>query len=170
MKKLALWALVLGVSAFGYGQGGDQPHVSKTATLKLMTLPVVPACAEFTSVEGDPMKGGATIFFKTKTGCEIPWHWHTASERLIMVSGKAKLEMKDHPAETFTAGDYALLTSKGIHQFTCLSSCVFYDITDAAFDIHYVKADGTEIPAEEALKAANKPKAPAKKAAAAPKG
>ncbi len=158
MKKHALWVLVLSLCAFGHGQS-DQPHVTKAATLKLMTIPVAPACFEFTSVEGDPMKGAATIFFRAKTGCVIPWHWHTANEHLMVVSGRAKLEMKDHPADTLSAGDYALLTSKGIHQFTCLSACVVYDVTDGTFDIHYVKADGTEIPPEEALKTTAKPAA-----------
>lgn len=158
MKKLALCALVLGLCAFGYAQG-DQPHVTKAATLKLGTIPVAPACAEFTSVEGDPMKGAATLFFRTKTGCLIPWHWHTANERIMVVSGRAKVEMKDHGGETVSSGDYVFLSSKGVHQFTCLNACVFYNVTDGAFDIHYVKADGTEIPADEALKKTAKPAA-----------
>ena len=77
--------------------------------------------------------------------------------------------MKDHGGETFGSGDYAYLTAKGIHQFTCVSSCLFYDVTDGAFDIHYVKADGSEISPEEALKSVNESKTSAKKEASTPK-
>ena len=35
---------------------------------------------------GDPMKSpGGCLFFKFKSGCVVPWHWHTANENLMMV-------------------------------------------------------------------------------------
>ncbi len=147
----------------------SSPHVVKAATTKFMKLPMLPQCMELAAQEGDPMKGAAVILIKMTAGCEVPWHWHTANERLYMVSGRGKIEMKDHGAEPVGPGDYTFLSAKGIHQFTCSATCTFFDVTDAAFDIHYVKADGSEIAPEEALKAGAK-KAPAKKEAVPPKG
>ena len=40
--------------------------------------------------------------------------------------------------------------------------CVVFDVIDGAFDIHYVDAEGQEIPVEQALKPTANP-APAKK-------
>jgi gentisate 1,2-dioxygenase len=167
MKKLALSLVGLGLCVLG--ASAQDAHVAKAATTKFMTLPIAPQCLQLAAQEGDPMKGAATILMKASSGCLVPGHWHTANERLYIVSGRGKVEMKDHPAETTGARDFVVLPGKMVHQFTCISTCVFFDVTDAAFDIHYVKADGTEIPPEEALKAGAK-KAPAKKESAAPKG
>jgi hypothetical protein len=65
-------------------------------------------------------------------------------------------------ANTLVAGDYLYLAGRQVHQFTCISSCVVFDVIDGAFDIHYVDAEGQEIPVEQALKPTANP-APAKK-------
>ena len=153
MKKVVLCVVATVLCAWcAYGQEASHGHAAKASAAKYMTLPVLPACAEIAAQEGDPMKEAAVILIKTKSGCVIPWHWHTASEKLYFVSGKAKVEMKDHGTEEATAGDYVSLESKGVHQFTCTSACFFFNVTGGAFDIHYVKPDGSEIPPEEALK------------------
>ena len=84
---------------------------------------------------------------------------HTANESLMMVSGKGKAEMKSGGAHPMTAGDYVYLPAKMGHQFTCISSCVLFDVIDGAFDIHYINAEGNEIPVEQALKTTAKPAA-----------
>jgi hypothetical protein len=46
------------------------------------------------------------------------------------------------------------MPSHHIHQFRCSSGpCDLYISSDAAFDIHYVDAQGKEISPDEALKA-----------------
>lgn len=126
------------------------------ASLKLGPLPVFPPCATIAPTHGDPFKEAATIAIKMTTGCKIPWHWHTAGESLIIVSGKGKVDMQDHNmSETLGAGDTVYLAAKHHHQFTCLAACTFYDVTEGAFDIHYIDKDGNEIKPEEALKGAS---------------
>ena len=141
----------------------DSNYVA-AATTKFANFPGVPDCFRGAAQQGDPSKGDAVLLLEGKTGCVIPWHWHTPVERLMMVSGRAKLEMKDGSPVTLRAGDFANLDSKHVHQFTCQLSCVLFDVsTGAPFDIHYVDASGSEIPAEQALKAkasaGKKPKA-----------
>ena len=71
--------------------------------------------------------------------------------------------MKPGGAHVFlTAGDYLYMAGKQVHQFTCISSCLVFDVIDGAFDIHYVSADGKEITPEQALKPMAKPAAPKK--------
>jgi quercetin dioxygenase-like cupin family protein len=142
-------------------QGPDQMPYAALASTKFMALPVLPACMTISAQRGDPMKDAAVLLLKVKSGCIVPWHWHTANENLMMVSGSAKAEMSDG-ANTLVAGDYLYLAGRQVHQFTCISSCVVFDVIDGAFDIHYVDAEGQEIPVEQALKPTANP-APAKK-------
>jgi quercetin dioxygenase-like cupin family protein len=134
------------------------------AKAKFGNLPVLPKCATIAVVSGDPSKEAAVIMAKTAAGCVIPWHWHTASEELMFVSGSAKVDMKEGAPARMHAGDYLHLPAKNVHQFSCVAACTFFLVTDGAFDIHYVGASGKEISMDEALKA--KAKAPAKKAPA----
>ena len=142
-------------------QSSDQMPYAALASTKFTTLPVLPSCMTISAQRGDPMKDAAVLLLKVKSGCIVPWHWHTANENLMMVSGSAKAEMSDG-ANTLVAGDYLYLAGKQIHQFTCISSCLVFDVIDGAFDIHYVDAQGQEIPVEQALKSTANP-APAKK-------
>jgi len=140
------------------GQPPGKPLYVASVTSKFTNFPGVPQCMTGAVQEGDPSKGNAVLLLKAQSGCMVPWHWHTPSEQLMMVSGRAKAEMKDGAPVILRAGDYLNLTSKHVHQFTCLSSCMLFDVTGAAaFDVHYVDAIGDEIPAEQALKAAPKP-------------
>lgn len=121
--------------------------------LKFGPVPGLPACAASAPLRGDPAKGAAVLLAKLASGCRIPWHWHTASEEVLVVSGKGRIEMKDGTPLEFKPGAYASMPGHHIHQATCSSTCMLFIITDGAFDIHYVNDSGAEIPAEEALKA-----------------
>jgi hypothetical protein len=46
-------------------------------------------------VEWRSLKRRFVIFGKGTAGCRVPWHWHTPTEQLMMVTGRAKVEMKD---------------------------------------------------------------------------
>ena len=140
-------------------QSPDQMPYAALASTKFMTLPVLPPCMTISAQRGDPMKGAAVLLLRFKSGCIVPWHWHTANENLMMVSGKGKAEMKSGGAHTMAMGDYLYLAGKQVHQFTCVSSCLVFDVIDGAFDIHYVGSDGKEIPVEQALKPMAKPAA-----------
>ena len=140
-------------------QSPDEMPYAAMASSKFMTLPVLPACMTLSAQRGDPMKGAAVLLLKVKSGCIVPWHWHTANENLMMVSGKAKAEMKSGGAHTMAMGDYLYLAGRQVHQFTCISSCLVFDVIDDAFDIHYVDKDGNEIPVEQVLKPTAKPAA-----------
>ena len=126
---------------------------STTATRKLANLPGLPTCAMASVESGDPSKGGSVIFAKAEPGCTVPWHWHTSTEQLMMVSGRAKVEMKDGAPAGLRPGDFLAMPSKHVHQFTCVTACTLFIGSDAAFDLHYVDASGKEIAPEEALKA-----------------
>jgi quercetin dioxygenase-like cupin family protein len=107
-------------------------------------------------LKGDPEKGPAVLLAKGTAGCRIPWHWHTAGEQIMVISGTGTTEMKDGKPFRMQTGSYASLPSHHVHQATCASACTMFVASDAAFDIHYVDAAGNEIPPEQALKAGAK--------------
>ena len=75
----------------------------------------------------------------------------------MIVSGKGKIEMKDAAPAGVAPGDYIYLPGKHPHQFTCTTLCTFFDVTEGAFDIHYIDKNGQEIPPDQALGPAKKP-------------
>ena len=166
-RHAAVVACFLVTASLGVAQ--DAAKASKTAApvaAKFMEFPGLPKCLVGSVQNGDPMKGAAVILAKGKTGCVVPWHWHTASEQLMFVSGTGTVEMKDEGKKSLSAGGYVNLPGKHQHEFRCTASCTFFISTDGAFDIHYVDASGNEIPVDQALKPAAKAKsagAPAKK-------
>ncbi len=137
----------------------DKSGVVSAAKSKFGPLPGVPACLTLSVQHGDPSKGGAVLLIKMTPGCTVPWHWHTANEALTMVSGKGKIEMKDAATSAVAPGDYVYLPGKHPHQFSCSTACMFFDVTEGAFDIHYIDNGGKEIPPDQALKPAAKPAA-----------
>ncbi|MGB9465411.1 MAG: cupin domain-containing protein [Candidatus Acidiferrum sp.] len=146
--------LVTFIAATAFGQ--ESPNLAPLSSSKFEALPGLPTCLTGAIQHGDPAKGAAVLVAKLTAGCTIPWHWHTQNENVIMIGGKGKLEMRSEAAQNVGPGDYYFMPSKHQHQFTCVTACAFYNVIDAAFDIHFVDKDGNEIPAEQALKAAHK--------------
>jgi quercetin dioxygenase-like cupin family protein len=135
-------------------------HAAK-AMSKFVNFPGLPTCMTGSVQNGDPSKGASVILAKSTAGCTVPWHWHSASEQLMMVSGTARVEMKDGAPASVHGGDYLALPEKQPHQFTCVAACTLFIAPSGAFDIHYVDKDGKEISPDDALK--SKMKAPMKK-------
>lgn len=160
-RFLVVLVLVL-FSVICFAQSGDQMSYASVSSTRFAPLPVLPTCMTLSAVHGDPTQGAATILAKATAGCVIPWHWHTANEQLIFVAGTATVEPKGAAGHDMKGGDFIFLPAKQTHQFTCTATCVFYDVIDGAFDIHYVDKDGNEIPTAELLKKLPKPAPPKK--------
>jgi quercetin dioxygenase-like cupin family protein len=141
----------------------SMPVARNMSEMKFGAVPGLPTCASGSVQSGDPMKGPSVILAKVATGCTIPWHWHTATENVMLVSGTARLEMKDGKPATLKPGGFALLPSHHTHQFHCTKSCALFIYSDAAFDIHYVDAKGAELAPDAALKAVKEKAASAMK-------
>jgi quercetin dioxygenase-like cupin family protein len=147
-----LSVLLLVTASILQAENNGKAEFSAAATSKFAPMPGLPACASLSVQRGDPSKGAAVILLKAASGCVIPWHWHTVNESLVMVNGRAKIEMKDGAPVTFRPGDFIFLPGKHTHQFSCLAACMLYVMPDGAFDIHYVDASGKEISPDEAIK------------------
>lgn len=120
-------------------------------TLKFTPIPDMPACASAAILRGNPRFGPAWVLLKLASGCRVPWHWHTANETLLVISGRGTVAMKDGSHLKFVPGAFTSLPSHHMHQASCLQTCLLFNTADAAFDVHYVDASGEEISADEAL-------------------
>ena len=90
---------------------------------------------------GDPTRGPSTFILKAPPGCVVPWHYHTAEEQLIIISGTVLAEMIGHPPTRLDAGGFAMMGGRIPHQFTCQgkSPCVMTVAFDRAYDIYWGK-------------------------------
>jgi len=90
---------------------------------------------------GDPATGRSTLILKASRGCVVPWHFHTAEEQLIIISGIVLAEMTDHPSTKLGPGGFAVMGSRMPHQFTCQgrSACLMIVMFDRAYDIFWGK-------------------------------
>jgi len=154
MKKRIAVALVLliGSASAALAQDAGTMTFAAASKSKFINLPSLPECLTVAVQRGDPSKGPSVLLLKFKAGCIVPWHWHTAAENLMVVSGTGKAEMKDGQPLTVHPGDYVYLPAKSIHQFAAVSAVTMFDLPDGAFDIHYVDNAGKEIPFSDAIK------------------
>jgi quercetin dioxygenase-like cupin family protein len=150
---IALMAMML-VSPLANSQ---QPVLKNMADLKFEPVPDAPKCFSMAAVEGDPAKGPSTFILRATPGCNAPMHYHTPTEKVVLVSGNAYLQMMgDARVNALKPGAYAVAPSKHAHQLTCVTGCRLYLFSDGPFDVHWVNADGKEISLAEAEKASKK--------------
>jgi len=163
MVKLSHWArAALAAPWLAVAASAEAPHaVQNTPDMTFASFRGMPSCVVGAVVDGDPAKGPSMVAVRAGAGCAIPWHWHTANERLVMVAGTAHLQMKDGKPLQLSPGGFALAPSKHVHRFSCDVKCMLYVQSDMPLDIHYVDTQGSEITPEQALKgAARKAKKP----------
>ena len=121
-------------------------------SMKYMPIPDMPACATGATLRGNPRNGPFWVMLKLASGCQVPLHWHSANEDIVVISGRGTITMTGGPPLRFAPGAYASLPSRHTHQASCTRSCLLFTSSDGAYDIHYVGANGEEISAEKALK------------------
>jgi quercetin dioxygenase-like cupin family protein len=142
----------------------ERPVVNHSATGQFAPIPNVPECATAALERGDPATGPSTFLLRMAAGCEVPWHWHTADETLLMVSGSLSVHMQGGRPAAARHSDYIFMPARHAHSAKCLGpdACELFLVCGAAFDIHYVDKGGNEISMSEAVEAATPPKKPEK--------
>ncbi|MBZ5696455.1 MAG: hypothetical protein LAN36_13985 [Acidobacteriia bacterium] len=157
MKTLRLSLLLCATALVCAAQNpGMQPKMENPADMKFINIPNVPTCLTASIERGDPFKEPFTIFVRGTAGCDVPLHFHSAAEQVMMVGGTGRMLMKGEKPRILRAGGFALAPARHAHHFTCVTACQFYLSGDGAFDIHYIDAGGKEIPFEQAVPAAGR--------------
>src|SRR4030095_10153580 len=101
----------VGASVPAHAKDAEEMITLNPRTLKFTPIPDMPGCASAAIVRGDPRSGPAWVLLKLASGCRVPWHWHTANETLVVISGRGTVAMKDGPPLEFAPGAYASLPS-----------------------------------------------------------
>jgi quercetin dioxygenase-like cupin family protein len=155
------FAAALGVNWVSAQTADDKAIVAMAATAKFGPAANAPDCFTISVERGDPSKGASVILAKFAPHCVAPFHWHTPSETVMIVNGALEVQMKGEKAAISHAGDFVYMPPKHVHRATCTGAvpCTVFLTSDAAFDIHWVDADGKEISLADAMKAAKGGKA-----------
>lgn len=153
-STLFLTILLSFSSAHLAAQATENPIVSPVATAKFAPVPNAPECFTIAVEQGDPTKGPSVILARFAPHCVAPYHWHTPGETAMVASGTLQTQMKGDKVIVARSGDFVYLPSHHVHRATCngTSPCLVFLSSDAAFDIHWVDAEGKEIPFEHAVK------------------
>src|ERR1700738_1869124 len=153
---VAVLLSLLSLAATG-ADSGDMSIAQNIGADKFQKVPGVPGCLTAAVEQGDPGKGASVLLVKGSAGCNVPWHFHTANEQLMVVSGLGRVEMEGQKAVELHAGGFASAAGKHVHQFTCVGRpCTFFLRSDGPFDVHYVDKNGGEISPDQALGKMNK--------------
>jgi quercetin dioxygenase-like cupin family protein len=163
-KRFSFFAALLFAGCTSLNAQGvpERPVVNHAATARFAPVSNFPECATAHLERGDPASGPATFLLRMTAGCEVPWHWHTADESLLMVSGSLSLHSKVERPAAARHSDYVFMPAKHVHAVKCLGAdpCELFLVSGGAFDIHYVDKTGNEIPMTEAVEAATPAKKP----------
>ncbi len=137
IATLALWWLSAAGALAQHPAGG---MVRPLAAVPFMTDADV-ACLKSALETGSPSTGPSTWILKAPTGCVVPWHYHTAQEQLIVVTGEVAAEMEGHRSTVLGPGGFAMMEGGMAHQFTCRSreACVMFVTFDRPYDIKWGK-------------------------------
>ena len=144
MKQETSWTLAACLAVFI--SGAALAEDTATGTIKpLLSVKFSPdkdvQCLSSAIETGDPTTGRSTLILKASPGCVVPWHFHTAEEQLIIISGTVLAEMTDHRPTRLGPGGFAVMGGHMPHQFTCQarSGCLMIVAFDRAYDIYWGK-------------------------------
>ena len=144
------WLFVALAGALTPGAGA-QEVLKKANSVAMAAIPDAPQCFVAAVEQGNPGAEPSIMLMKGKAGCAVPWHWHPATENIMMVSGTAETQVKDQPSVRLARNDFMSVPPKHAMRFVCLTECSLFVATDGAFSIHYVDAAGKEITPAQAL-------------------
>ena len=92
---------------------------------------------------GDPARGPAYMYVRFPSGYSLPYHWHTATERIYVDAGVLELQVCSAAADALGLRGYALVPRRRSHRLACVSQedCFFHLSSDARFDVQWSKED-----------------------------
>jgi uncharacterized RmlC-like cupin family protein len=143
--RVAIWSLVLiastSVVPIVHAQAPDQePAITWTANdsgLRWGPCPAfLPKGCAIAVLHGDPAKANVDVFFKVPANSKLPLHWHTSTERMVLVAGELRVTYEGQAATTLKPGTYAYGPAKLPHSGLCASAvpCVLFIAFESPVD------------------------------------
>ena len=145
---LSISILLISVTIFS--QKGDEIDIEKSIVKTINDTDLqwgpcpsfMPDGCNIAVLHGDPSKKNVDILFKIKGGSDVPNHWHSSPERMILLSGKLSVTYEDETTQVIETGSYAYGPSNKKHTAKCLSKepCVIFIAFEDPLDAFAVEA------------------------------
>lgn len=99
-------------------------------------LTFLPDGCRIAVLHGDPAKPNVDVFFKVPPKSELPLHWHTSAERMVLVAGELHVTYEGQVATILKPGTYAYGPAKRPHSGFCASEvpCVLFIAFESPVD------------------------------------
>lgn len=149
--SLCMLMLVFFVPSLAMPSQGQDTRTMRTGATPMVHMPGTPDCFVMATEQGDPGKEASILKMKGSAGCTVPWHWHPATENIMMVSGTAETQVKGEKPIKLGPGSFLSVPSKHVMNFACIHECTLFVYADGSFALHYVDDAGNEIPPTVAL-------------------
>jgi quercetin dioxygenase-like cupin family protein len=132
-------ATLVGRSAFAQAPAQNEPLARSALDAELKwgpCPPFMPAGCGLAVLHGDPAKPNADVFLRLPAKSEIPEHWHTSAERMVLVAGELAVSYKGQPRIVLKPGTYAYGPAKLPHSASCMgsASCVLFIAFESPVD------------------------------------
>lgn len=145
--RAALFTALLAAAALSMGPSASAEQALATAVDSdaIQWGPCPPFFAEGCQIgvlHGDPAKPNADVFFRVPGNYDLPRHWHTSAERMILVAGAMDVSYEGQETVSLTPGMYAYGPPKAVHDGRCTSdeACVLFIAFEQPVDAHEVAA------------------------------
>lgn len=150
-NSLCMLMLVLIVASLAMSLVAQETKPVRPSDTPMVHMPGTPDCFVMATEQGDPTIVASILKMKGSAGCAVPWHWHPATENIMMVSGTAETQVKGEKPVKLEQGSFLSVPPKHVMNFACVQECTMFVYTDGAFAIHYVDDGGNEISSATAL-------------------
>ncbi len=130
-------ALLFAATALGQAPGSAKPVIMPAADMKWVDAPNAPAGVKEVVLWGDPTKGPFGVLEKFPAGFSAPLHSHSATLRIVVISGTVIHGPEGKPEVRLTAGSYLVDPAGYKHTTACdkSSECIFSMEGDGQFDL-----------------------------------
>lgn len=98
--------------------------------------PFLPKGCAIAALHGDPAKDNLDVFFKLPAKSNLPLHWHTSAERMVLVAGELHVTYDGQKMAILKPGTYAYGPAKRPHKGFCASDnpCVLFIAFESPLD------------------------------------
>lgn len=94
----------------------------------LPCFPGFPPDCRFAVLQGNPERPNADVFLRLAPNSEVPLHWHSSAERMMLVRGEFEVTYDGQSPMVLTPGTYAYGPAGLPHSARCLDAgqCVLF--------------------------------------------
>lgn len=136
LRDILSVALLL-ITPFALADTPAQAFSINDTQLKWGSCPAfIPKGCKIAVLHRDMWKNNADIFLKVPANFTIPRHWHTSSERIVMVSGELEITYDGQQPIILKPGMYAYGPAKLPHKASCANGdpCILFIAYEGSTD------------------------------------